>query len=221
VLPADLVHVGFSLGVLAAQMLAQTRPGARGAVLLHSCLPVSEFGDSWPDAVPVQVHGMDADELFVAEGDLDAARALVASAADGELFLYPGDAHLFTDRSLPAYEPVAADLLAERVLAFLSRVGGLPGGRRSGTDLCRARRAAGRSGAAEGPGSSGAGDAGRGRRGRRRSAAEGRRSSRRWSPSSAAARCAPCRRSRSAVGRSWPTSLPTPSRPGPTTTSRR
>jgi dienelactone hydrolase len=30
-LPADLIYAGFSLGVLPAQMLAQTRPGARGS----------------------------------------------------------------------------------------------------------------------------------------------------------------------------------------------
>ena len=121
-LPAELVYVGFSLGVVPAQMLAQTRPQARGAVLLHSCLPPSELGSGWPDAVPVQVHGMDADEYFVDGGDLDAARELVAAAPDAELFLYPGEQHLFTDRSLPAYDPAAAELVTGRVLAFLDRV---------------------------------------------------------------------------------------------------
>jgi len=60
-LPAELVYAGFSLGVLPAQKLAQTRPGARGALLFYSCVPVSEFGSAWPEGVPVQVHGMDAD----------------------------------------------------------------------------------------------------------------------------------------------------------------
>jgi len=121
-LPAGLVYVGLSLGVMPAQLLAQTRPGARGAVLLHSCVPPSEFG-SWPAGVPVQVHGMDADPVFVDEGDLDAARALVAETPDAELFLYPGDQHLFTDSSLPAYDEAAAALVTERVLAFLDRLG--------------------------------------------------------------------------------------------------
>src|SRR5215203_5497026 len=86
-LPAELVYAGFSLGVMPAQMLAQTRPGARGALLFHACLPVSEFGPSWPEEVPVQVHAMDADPFFVEEGgDIEAARALVEEAEDAELF---------------------------------------------------------------------------------------------------------------------------------------
>ncbi|WP_336922529.1 dienelactone hydrolase family protein [Aquipuribacter sp. SD81] len=116
------VYAGFSLGVMPAQQLAQTRADARGALLFHACVPLGEFGDAWPTGVPVQVHGMDADPLFVDEGDLDAARALVASTADAELFLYPGEAHLFADSSLPSYDSVAADLLVERVLGFLRAV---------------------------------------------------------------------------------------------------
>ncbi|MEZ4770205.1 MAG: dienelactone hydrolase family protein [Caldilineales bacterium] len=119
-LPADLVYAGFSLGVVMAQMLAQTRPGARGALLFYACVPVSEFGSAWPEGVPVQVHGMDADPFFVGEGDVEAARALVAEAADGELFLYPGDQHYFADSSLPSYDPDATQLLTQRVLDFLA-----------------------------------------------------------------------------------------------------
>ena len=118
-LPAGLVYAGFSLGVLPAQKLAQTRPGARGALLFYSCIPVSIFG-SWPDGVPVQVHGMDADPIFVGEGDIDAARELVDRAEDAELFLYPGDQHYFADGSLPSFDPDAAALLTSRVLDFLS-----------------------------------------------------------------------------------------------------
>ncbi len=116
------VYAGFSLGVLPAQMLAQTRPGAKGALLFYSCVPVSEFGSAWPDGVAVQVHGMDADEFFVAEGDIDAARELTRTADDGELFLYPGDRHLFADSSLPDYDEAAATLLTQRVLDFLARL---------------------------------------------------------------------------------------------------
>ena len=122
-LPGRLVYAGFSLGVMPAQQLAQNRPGAVGALLLGACVPTSEFGDGWPAGVPVQVHGADADPFFVDEGDIDAARALVAEAEDGELFLYPGEAHLFADPSLPSYDDAAAALLRERVLAFLARVG--------------------------------------------------------------------------------------------------
>ena len=119
-LPAELVYAGFSLGVMPAQALAQTRAGARGALLFYSAVPVSEFGGSWPDGVPVQVHAMDPDPFFVGEGDIEAARAIVAEADDAQLFLYPGDQHLFADSSLPAYDEDAAGLMQQRVLAFLA-----------------------------------------------------------------------------------------------------
>ena len=118
-LPNEIVYVGFSLGVLPAQKLAQTRPGARGALLFYSCVPTSAFGTPWPADVPVQIHAMDADPIFVDEGDLDAARALVASAEHAELFLYPGSQHYFADASLPSYDADAAALLSRRVLDFL------------------------------------------------------------------------------------------------------
>ena len=121
-LPDELVYGGFSLGVLPAQKLAQTRPGARGALLFYSCVPISEFGGTWPAGVPVQIHGMDADPFFVDEGDIDAARELVEKADDAELFLYAGDQHYFADSSLPSYRPEAAALLTQRVLEFLARV---------------------------------------------------------------------------------------------------
>ena len=120
-LPSGLVYAGFSLGVVVAQKLAQTRPGARGALFFYSCVPVSEFG-TWPTGVPVQIHGMDADPYFVDEGDIDAARELVELAEEGELFLYPGDRHYFADSSLPSYDESATKLLTERVLAFLEAV---------------------------------------------------------------------------------------------------
>ena len=120
-LPNELVYAGFSLGVVCAQKLAQTRPGAQGALLFYSCVPVSEFG-SWPAGVPAQIHGMDADPFFVEEGDIDAARELVESAENAELFVYPGDQHYFADSSLPSYRPEAAALLTQRVLAFLDGV---------------------------------------------------------------------------------------------------
>jgi dienelactone hydrolase len=122
-LPSELVYGGFSLGVLPAQKLAQTRAGARGALLFYSAVPVSEFGSEWPAGVPVQVHGMDADPFFVDEGDIDAARAIVDAADDGELFLYPGDQHYFADSSLPSYDEGATKLLTQRVLSFLEARG--------------------------------------------------------------------------------------------------
>lgn len=120
-LDGALVYAGFSLGGMPAQQLAQTRRGARAALLFHSCVPVSEFGDRWPDGVPVQVHGMESDPQFTEpDGDLDAARALVESTDQAELFLYPGDRHLFADSSLPSYDEPAARLLTDRTLQFLA-----------------------------------------------------------------------------------------------------
>lgn len=117
-LPAELVYGGFSLGVVPAQKLAQTRAGARGALFFYSCIDPSEFG-SWPAALPVQIHGMDADPFFVEEGDIDAARAIVEAGDDAELFLYQGSEHYFADSSLPSYDAQAAALLTRRVLDFL------------------------------------------------------------------------------------------------------
>ena len=120
-LPADIVYAGFSLGVLPAQALAQTRPGARGALFFHSCAPPSEFGTAWPEAVPLQIHMKDADEWT--EVDRPVAEALVEKSPTAELFLYPGSAHLFADPSSVDYEEEAAALLKDRTLAFLHRVG--------------------------------------------------------------------------------------------------
>lgn len=120
-LPTNLVYAGFSLGVVPAQKLAQTRDGAIGALFLYSCMPISEFGSSWPKGVPVQVHAMDADPFFVDGGDIDAARELVIEAEFAELFLYPGNQHLFADSSLNSFDEEASTLLFERVLDFLAK----------------------------------------------------------------------------------------------------
>jgi dienelactone hydrolase len=119
-LPDELVYAGFSLGVMPAQMLAQTRPGGKGALLVSAAFPASEFGGSWPAGVPLQIHMMEDDE-WAAE-DLPAARELVETNSGAELFLYPGDRHLFADNSLPDYDDSAATLLQQRVLTFLTGV---------------------------------------------------------------------------------------------------
>jgi dienelactone hydrolase len=121
-LGTQLVYAGFSMGVGPAQKLAQTRPGAQGALFFHGCLPVSEFDSGWPKSVPVQIHAMDGDPFFVDEGDIDAAKALLEQAEHGDLFLYPGKGHLFADSSLASYDAQAAALMTERVLAFLKEL---------------------------------------------------------------------------------------------------
>jgi dienelactone hydrolase len=126
-LPENLVYAGFSFGAGTAQRLAQTRRGARGALLYESCIPITgewAFGP-WPDGVPVQIHGMDKDPFFALEGDIDAARELVETVGPelAELFVYPGDRHLFADSSLPSYDAGAAALVVQRSREFLDRVG--------------------------------------------------------------------------------------------------
>ena len=120
-LPAELVYAGLSLGVMPAQKLAQTRPGAKGAVLLHAAFPPAEFGEAWPPAVPLQIHLMEDDE-FALEGDLDAARELDRTVENAALFLYAGDRHLFTDSSLADYDERAATLVKQRVIGFLDGI---------------------------------------------------------------------------------------------------
>lgn len=117
-LPAEIVYAGMSLGAMPAQMLAQTRPGAEGALLLHAAVPLSEFGGAWPEGVPLQIHTMEDDEL----GDADVARELAQTVEGAEVFLYPGDRHLFTDDSLPDYDEAAAALVRQRALGFLDAV---------------------------------------------------------------------------------------------------
>jgi dienelactone hydrolase len=120
-LPEGLVYAGFSLGAMPAQLLAQTRPGARGALLFSAALPPSEFSEAWPDGVPLQIHMMEDDPW--GDEDLPVARELAETVAGAELFLYPGDAHLFADSSLPDYDAGAAALVTERVRAFLQSLG--------------------------------------------------------------------------------------------------
>ena len=122
-LPNELVYAGISLGVMPAQRLAQTRPGARGALLISAAVPPSEFGGDWPEGVPLQIHMMEDDEFVRDEGDLDVARQLVETIDGAGLFLYPGDKHLFVDNSLPDYEEAAATQFKQEVLSFLDAVG--------------------------------------------------------------------------------------------------
>jgi dienelactone hydrolase len=117
-LPTEVVYVGFSFGAMPAQQLAQTKPGARGALLIYGVVPYTEFGEAWPETVPVQIHAMENDAWFLE--DLPSAQALVDSTDAAELFLYPGDKHLFADASTADFDADAAALLMDRVRAFLA-----------------------------------------------------------------------------------------------------
>jgi dienelactone hydrolase len=78
----------------------------------------------WPDGVLVQIHGMEQDPFFGSGGDLDAARELIQTVGPdrSKLFVYPGDHHLFTDRSLPSYDADATAAVIERSRELLDRV---------------------------------------------------------------------------------------------------
>jgi len=119
-LPPTVVIGGFSLGAVYGQRLAQTRAGALAALLYHGGdIPPAEFGAPWPAQVALQVHVSEGDEWFNREG----GEQLVSEAPDGELFLYPGSGHLFTDSSWKEYDEASAKLVLERTLALLDRVG--------------------------------------------------------------------------------------------------
>ncbi len=120
-LPGEVVYAGISLGVGPAQQLAQTKPGAKGALILAAFIDPAEFG-GWPEGLPAQIHGMDNDPYFAGEGDLDAASGFADQTKDVDLFVYPGDTHLFMDSSVDGYDEKAAALLTEQTLAFLDRV---------------------------------------------------------------------------------------------------
>jgi dienelactone hydrolase len=117
-LPERLVYAGASLGVMPAQLLAQTRSGAAGALLLHGAVPPGEFGRDWPAGVPLQMHTMEDDDW----GDVDVARQIAATVDEAELFTYPGNRHLFTDDSIDEFDPQTAALVFERSLDFLARI---------------------------------------------------------------------------------------------------
>ena len=117
-LPERLVIIGISLGVMPAQQLAQTRPGVAGAVLISSAVPPTYFADTWPTEVPLQIHGMDADPIFIGEGDIEAARELVDMADDAELIVHPGDAHLMVEFDAAPGDP-ARQAVTDAVLEFL------------------------------------------------------------------------------------------------------
>ena len=118
-LPAEVLWMGMSLGAVFAQLEAQTRPGALGAVFLYGVLPPEALGSAWPAGLPAQVHGM-VDDPWV---DWDAEVAPFAEASGAEVFRYPGARHLFGEVGNADYTSDAAGLLRDRVLAFASRVG--------------------------------------------------------------------------------------------------
>jgi dienelactone hydrolase len=119
-LPKHLVYAGFSTGGAFAELLAATRPGARGAILLHAPLLIRDLGwKVWPASVPVQVHFAQGDPLRnqqVIDGFASRVRKCGAGFQQHD---YPCNGHLFADPDLPAYNAAASTVMWERVIEFL------------------------------------------------------------------------------------------------------
>ena len=120
-LPNDLVYAGFSNGSVSAQLLAATRPGARGALLIHGCIPLEMLGaERWPEGVPVQVHVTEGDPYHERAHEVSLRESVESAGGTFELFRYPGAAHLFADAGLDAeYDEASAERMMERVLECL------------------------------------------------------------------------------------------------------
>jgi dienelactone hydrolase len=110
----DLVYAGFSMGTGPAQMLALTRPGARGAILMHGALPLEMLGiDRWPSGLRAQIHFAESDPWM----DVTVPEAL--ACADVELVRYSGSGHLFADEGSTDYDAAHAERMLRRVLELL------------------------------------------------------------------------------------------------------
>ena len=117
----EVVVAGFSLGVVAAQHLLQTRPGVVQALLMHSFVDSSYVKGSWPDGVPVHVFGMDEDPFLVGDGDLAAAQGHQRTHPEIEIHLYPGRGHLFAEAQSEDYNESASGMLVRDVVSALDR----------------------------------------------------------------------------------------------------
>ena len=106
------VFAGWSMGAAIATDLAREHGGA-GLILI-----ASEIALAGPDDMPglplhrVQIHAAEDDEWIDEDDVAGAARRGV------QVFRYRGG-HIFTDQGLPDYNLTSAQLLWERVLAFL------------------------------------------------------------------------------------------------------
>lgn len=120
----DLVTIGWSNGAGMAQWVAANLPErTRGVVMGGGGLDMKWLERDWPPSVQGQIHHTEGDP-YVDEGS-DEAVAHQAEAAGGrvEVFVYPGDGHLFTDPSLPQeYDEASARLCTERIVAFVDSV---------------------------------------------------------------------------------------------------
>jgi dienelactone hydrolase len=122
-LPEALVYAGFSMGASTAHYFAVTRPGARGALLMHGTAPPQTLrGAEWPAETPAQLHYGDGDPYMDAENIGAFEQSARDVGAPLEVFAYPGGGHLFADPDGPDYDGASAKLMLERELEFLTKV---------------------------------------------------------------------------------------------------
>ncbi|WP_425953628.1 dienelactone hydrolase family protein [Xylanimonas sp. McL0601] len=117
-LPPHLVYGGMSMGAARAAEQVLARPGALGAFFLYGTVAPSWWEATWPAGVPSQAHVSAGDEFR--EPDAEAEYAQVPGA---ELFVYPGEGHLFAEPGHPDFDPTVAATATGRVLTFLRLVG--------------------------------------------------------------------------------------------------
>lgn len=116
-LPEDVFYAGFSMGAASAQMLAGTRPGAKGCVLMHAALPLEMMRiEAWPKSVPVQFHACIEDPWVEA----DVVETLKSQIPEFSEYWYEGDQHLFGDAQSVDYVEHHAEAMLELVRAFVA-----------------------------------------------------------------------------------------------------
>ncbi len=122
-LPGDTVYAGFSNGGASAELLAASRPLAKGCILFHSALPIKELRiEKWPSIVPVQVHYCDKDPWRNQDWIDRFSGDVRKSGAGFDYYGYPCKGHLFADTDLPDYDHASAELMWDRVHQFLHRI---------------------------------------------------------------------------------------------------
>lgn len=121
-LPQQVAYIGYSMGAGPAQLLAATRPGALGAVLVQGGLTVADLGlAAWPANVDVQLHVGRTDAWFDRDEATRVAASLPATAL--ELYEYDTDKHVFDDHGLKdSYDPILASALHRSILDWLARI---------------------------------------------------------------------------------------------------
>lgn len=118
-LPEEIVYAGFSMGTGPAQLLAATRPHARGALLIQGAVDLDMLEiDAWPTNVPMQLHVATHDPWF----DHDDAMKVTADIPDDLLDYheYPGNRHLFADPDWKDHDPTATATMLDAITTWLA-----------------------------------------------------------------------------------------------------